>query len=58
MKVEDYNNYKVGALKRKFKTGRADVEVGTFINLANAQKVAKNKDKIDIPTEVAIMGMV
>lgn len=59
MKAEEYNGYKVGALKRKFKAGTADFEPGTFIKLANAQKTAKNKE---IPgsteTKVAIMGLV
>lgn len=40
-------NKKVGALKRKFKTGSKDFEPGTFINKAkDAQKAKK----------VAIMG--
>ncbi len=38
MKIEEYNGYKVGALKRKFKNGPADFEPGTFIAKANEQK--------------------
>jgi hypothetical protein len=41
MKQEEYNNYKLGALKRKFKTGKDDVEAGTFISKMNAQKAPR-----------------
>lgn len=40
------NNYKIGALKRKFKTGRSNQEPGTFITKANELK------------RTAVMGMV
>ena len=52
-----YKGYKMGALKRKFGTGRASVEPGTFIQMS--QKNITNQIKPTIPTEkVAIMGLV
>lgn len=58
MKAQDYNNYKLGALKRKFKTGRADVAPGTFINLAKAQKETESQEDIPSKEKVSIMGLV
>lgn len=52
-------NYQVGALKRKFKTGRLDVEPGTFISKMNEQKASSVKEAMKNPTErTAFMGMV
>lgn len=54
-------NYRVGALKRKFKI-EGDFAPGTLIDKANAQKVAQNKGKMDMPSKpserAAIMGAV
>ncbi len=52
-------NYKVGALKRRFKLGRADQEPGTFINKSNQNKsVPTQKDGVTPTLEVAIRGLV
>lgn len=52
-------NYKMGALKRKFKTGAKDVEPGTFISKANEQKVLKVITNKSISKEqLAIRGLV
>ncbi len=53
-------NYKMGALKRRFKTGKVDIEPGTFINQSKAQKVAQNKARLEtpisLPMRISIMG--
>lgn len=53
-------NYKVGALKRKYKLGRGDVEPGTFINKINSQKAENVKDGLpkNSSERTAIMGAV
>lgn len=61
MKIENYNRYKLGALKRKFQTGRADMPPGTFIAKANEKKrEALTKQQLpQNPTErTAILGAV
>lgn len=61
MKKEDYNRYKLGALKRKFKTGVADQEPGTFIAKANEVKrapITKKTKSMSRSEKVAIMGAV
>lgn len=60
MKAEEYNGYKMGALKRKFKTGRADVEPGTFISKLNAMKSVPKAEAAQSPSlrKTAFMGMV
>ena len=62
MKQENYNNYKVGALKRKFKLGPENREPGTFIQKANENKpvVEKSADVSTMKpaTRTAFMGMV
>lgn len=60
MKQGEYNNYKVGALKRKFNMGRVDVEPGTFIRKMNAQKAApvQAEPKLSREEKVAIMGLI
>ncbi len=52
-------NYKIGALKRKFKTGKEDMEPGTFISKANEQKgqITSNKQPIS-KEKLSIMGLV
>lgn len=50
-------NYAVGALKRRFKLGKADVEPGTFINKINSSKVDKVLKK-NTKTSVAIKGLI
>ncbi len=61
MKLEDYNNYKVGALKRKFKTGKENQAPGTFISKMNESKSA-DITKQTMPSgrteKVAVMGLV
>jgi len=52
-------NYKGGALKRKFKMGRGNVEPGAFINKLNEskhKKLAKNRGIS--PKKLGIMGLV
>ena len=54
-------NYKVGALKRKFKNGKADFEPGTLISKVNESKDSiRNKDKKEAisKTRLAIMGLI
>ncbi len=51
-------NYAVGALKRKFKTGPADQEPGTFISAANASKAKEIIEKKNSPVSVAIKGAI
>lgn len=60
MKVEEYNGYKVGAAKRKFKMGKSDFAPGTLINNMNAQKVVTPKQVVEMPDKVrtAIMGAI
>ncbi len=60
MKLEDYNNYKVGALKRKFKTGKEDQAPGTFISKMNETKQPKMAENLPANTKerTAILGMV
>lgn len=48
------NNYDIGVLKRKFKTGRADQPPGTFISKMNEQKTTAAKEK---KLRTAIMGL-
>ena len=53
-------NYKIGALKRKFKTGKDDVEPGTFISKVNEikqEKIINDKEQIS-KTKLGIMGLV
>ncbi len=50
-------NYKMGALKRKFKTGRDDQEPGTFIKLAQVQKEAAQESPKET-LKVSIAGLV
>lgn len=58
MKQEEYNGYKVGAAKRKFKLGKDDFVPGALITKMNESKYAKGlKEKLDA-TQVAIRGMV
>ncbi len=51
-------NYKMGALKRKYKLGKADVEPGTFISKANASKVKKILEKKNSKVSVAVKGLI
>lgn len=52
-------NYKMGVLKRKFKTGKEDQEPGTFIAKINEQKQSNIKSKETISKEkLSIMGLV
>ncbi len=61
MKVGDYNGYKVGAAKRKFKMGKDDFEPGTLITKLNTQK-AEAKQMVNLPKNAtertAIMGAI
>lgn len=48
----------MGAMKRKFKTGKQDQEPGTFISKMNEQKSnIKSKSTIS-KTKLSIMGLV
>lgn len=64
MNEKEYNDYKVGALKRKFKLGKGEVVPGTFIKLMNDQKASAKKyqsaDVVDMPPKkrTAYMGMI
>lgn len=59
MKREEYNGYKMGALKRKFGTGRVAVPPGSFIEKANAAKTLTRKSAPMGNTErIAFMGAV
>lgn len=51
-------NYKMGALKRKYKLGKADVEPGTFISKANASKAKKILEKKNSKVSVAVKGLI
>lgn len=52
-------NYKLGALKRRYKLGRGDTKPGDLINLVNRQKedVKSNNQPIS-KTRLSIMGLV
>ncbi len=58
MKASEYKGYKVGALKRKFKLGRADQEPGTFISKVNASKVKKIVEKKNSKVSLAVKGLI
>lgn len=52
-------NYKIGALKRKFKTGAKDQEPGTFIQMSKIKKDEPTQEMPKIRKEkVAFMGLV
>ncbi len=50
----------MGALKRKYKLGRGDVEPGTFISKINQKKSSTEpqKDGTNTVTKVAIRGLI
>lgn len=58
MKLEEYNGYRVGAAKRKFKMGRKDFEPGTLINKFKAQKVAQSKAPMPVDEKLTVMGAI
>ncbi len=58
MKLEDYNGYKVGALKRKFKNGPTDFAPGTFISKLNEQKQTSKESSLPEKTALLIKGLV
>ncbi len=58
MKEAEYNGYKVGALKRKFKLGKGDFAPGTLINKMNEAKQQKPLKEVDSKTKLAIKGLV
>lgn len=52
-------NYRIGALKRKFKMGKGDFEPGTLINKLKTQNAAAPVEVTEPSKEkVAIMGLV
>lgn len=52
-------NYKVGALKRKYKLGQSDTKPGEFINRINTQKSEQTEELPKNTFErTAIMGMI
>ena len=51
-------NYKIGALKRKFKLGKGEIEPGDFISKINKKSNIKSLEEPLSKEQVAIMGMV
>lgn len=52
-------NYLMGALKRKYKTGRTDQEPGTFIKLSKQKApLDETESGTSAKEKVAIMGMI
>lgn len=52
-------NYKIGALKRKFKNGKSDFEPGTLISkMNNERSTIKNNNQTISKTKLSIMGLV
>lgn len=50
-------NYKIGALKRKFKV-KEDFEPGALISKINEQRSIKNNNQQISKTKLSIMGLV
>ncbi len=50
-------NYKIGALKRKYKTGK-DAEPGTFISKINESKITKENNQPISERRISIRGLV
>lgn len=51
-------NYKYGALKRKYETGKDNQEPGTFISKVNEMKQEVKSKQSTPKTKLAIMGLV
>ncbi len=52
-------NYKVGALKRKFKLGRGDTKPGEFISkVTNSSPYAEGVKETVNPTQIGIRGLI
>ena len=58
MKQSDYNNYKLGALKRKFKIGRINVVPGTFISKINESKIIKQTIPTSKVDKISVLGLI
>ena len=53
------SNYKVGAIKRKFKMGRVDSKPGDFISKMNESKINRVSNNQSVPkNKLEIMGLV